>query len=175
MSWCLAAIEWKLIYFSHALQTALAFLVSCLIFAASLHDQTWRMFTTNSALTYSDVLSFLLLHCPVAPGLWASSAPSPPLVPHGPGATGTAPLCMLQESFPKCLNAASFTQNWWLQGADAHLGTQLCTLVFVSSLPAAKAPCSLGNCRGCRLPSPPLLCTGLSQTISTAFFKALLI
>lgn len=34
-----------------------------------------------------------------------------------------------------------------LQGTNSHLSTKLCTLVFAFSVPAAKVPCSLGNCR----------------------------
>lgn len=88
---------------------ALAFLVSCLISVASFHDWMWKVFMTNSALNYSDVLSFLLPPCPLVPGLQAI-APCPPSVPHGASATGMASLCAPKESIPKCLSTAFFTQ-----------------------------------------------------------------
>lgn len=137
---------------------ALAFLVSCLISAASFHDRTWRVFMTNSALNFSDMLSFLLPLCPLALGLQAS-APCPPSVPQGPSATRTASLCVPKESIPKCLNTASFTQvvylwrapipviEQWAMDAAAHLsckvglGTRHSTTILPNSsckpLPAA--------------------------------------
>lgn len=41
-----------------------------------------------------------------------------------------------------------------LQGTNSHLSTKLCILVFVFSVPATEAPCSLGNCRRSCLSSP---------------------
>lgn len=154
---------------------ALAFLVSCLISAASFHDRTWRVFMTNSALNYSDMLSFLLPPCPVAPGLWASSGPCPPSVPHGPSAAGMASLVCAEGELPRMPEYSRLYPSLLLQGTDSHL--VLNSVLRFSLLPfqPLKLLVVLVTVGEVAFPHCRPVCVGLSQPITTALFKALLI
>lgn len=156
---------------------ALAFLVSCLISVASFNDWIWRVFMTNSALNYSDMLSSLLPPCPVAPVLWASSAPCPPSVPRIPSATRTASLYVQKESFSKCRNTDFLTQADYFKAPTPTLvwNSALCFSLLLFQLFQLKLLVVLVTVRDVAFPHRQPVCMGPSPTITAALFKAFLI
>lgn len=127
---------------------ALAFLVSCLISAASFHDRTWRVFMTNSTLNCSDMLSSLLPSPSSGTRLVGFFCSMPTVGPTWPPCHGDGLTVRAEGERPQMPEYSLLYPNWLLQGTNSHCSTKLCTLVFAASALASKTPHSLAKRRG---------------------------